>query len=95
MVVLLAVVLAAGIAALTWLTLAGGAQASGRGQSGPGGYRHDLTKVVVQPGQTLWSIAVRAEPAADPRLVVQQIMDINSLSGAGIQAGQVLWVPRG
>lgn len=86
---------AAGIAALAWLTLAGGAQASGPGPSGAAGGRPGMTRVVVQPGQTLWAIASRAEPAADPRLVIQQIMEINSLPGAGIQVGQVLWVPRG
>jgi LysM repeat protein len=54
-----------------------------------------MTRVVVRPGQTLWSIAVRAEPTADPRVVVQEIIDANSLTGPAIQAGAVLWVPRG
>jgi LysM repeat protein len=54
-----------------------------------------MTRVVVRPGQTLWSIASQAEPTADPRLVIQQIIQANSLSGPVIQPGQSLWVPKG
>jgi hypothetical protein len=79
--------------ALIWLSAAGGAQAADRGIS-PGSAYQGMTQVVVRPGQTLWSIASAAEPAADPRIVVQQIIDANALSGAVIQAGQLLWVPR-
>jgi LysM repeat protein len=50
--------------------------------------------VVVHPGQTLWSIAAQAEPAADPRAVMQQIIDLNALRGTGIEPGQHLWVPH-
>jgi len=53
-----------------------------------------MRHVVVEPGQTLWSLAVAAEPAADPRLVIQQIMQTNALSGPTVYAGQQLWVPR-
>jgi hypothetical protein len=38
---------------------------------------------------------VQADPHADPRLVVQQIMAANSLSAGSLQAGQHLLVPRG
>jgi len=51
--------------------------------------------VVVHPGQTLWSIASQAEPTADPRVVMQQIIDLNALRGTSIEPGQRLWVPRG
>jgi len=51
--------------------------------------------VVVHPGQTLWSIASRAEPSADPRAVMQQIIDLNALHGTSVEPGQRLWVPRG
>ena len=85
----------AGLAALIWLAIAGQAQAAGpgglRGGSGAG---HTMLRVVVHPGETLWSIAVRTDPAADPRTVIQQIIDDNALRGPAIQAGQVLWVPR-
>jgi len=49
---------------------------------------------VVRPGQTLWSIATKADPAADPRAVIQEIVDDNALAGTAVQAGQVIWVPR-
>lgn len=91
----LASVAAAGLAVLIWLAIAGQAEAAGpgalRGGSGAG---HTMLRVVVHPGETLWSIAVRTDPAADPRAVVQQIIDDNALRGPAIQAGQVLWVPR-
>ena len=40
---------------------------------------HSMTRIVVQPGQTLWTIAMRADPQADPRQVVQQIIAANAL----------------
>ncbi len=75
------------------LLAAGGAAAASHGSPGAGyGGMH---QVVVKPGQTLWSIASATEPAADPQSVIQQIVTANSLPGATIHAGQVLWVPRG
>ena len=49
--------------------------------------------VVVQPGDTLWSIARHAAPHADPRVTVQRIIDINALHGADVQPGQQLSLP--
>lgn len=49
--------------------------------------------VVVQPGDTLWSVAQRAEPGADPRTVVDRIKELNGLRGDAIVAGAVLQVP--
>jgi LysM domain len=83
---------AASLAALIWLAVAGQAEAAGHVTRG--GSVHSMLRVVVRPGETLWSIAVRADPAADPRVVIQQIIDDNALRGSSIQAGQVLWVPR-
>lgn len=85
------VLAAAAVTSLLSLAAAGGALASSRGQA-RAGYA-GLHQVVVEPGQTLWSIASAAEPAADPRAVIPQIMQVNSLTGAPIRAGQVLWVP--
>jgi hypothetical protein len=81
------------VAALAWLALAGPAQAAGSGAR-PGSVYKNLTTVVVRPGQTLWSIAVRAEPAADPRAVVREIADLNALSSTSVEPGQQLLVPR-
>lgn len=83
---------AAAAASVVVLTAAAGAQAADHAQGG-GGYA-GMREVVVRPGQTLWSIAAAAEPSADPRVVVQQIMTVNSLTSTQIQVGQLLWVPR-
>lgn len=49
--------------------------------------------VVVQPGETLWQIARRAVPAADPRETVARIADLNDLDGSTVHPGQRLVVP--
>ena len=49
--------------------------------------------VLVQPGDTLWSLAERIAPARDPREVVSQIRRLNGLPTAALQAGQQLLVP--
>jgi hypothetical protein len=91
---LLAVV-AAALTAAIWLAIAGQAEAAGPGTAGGGpGAAHTMVRVVVRPGETLWSIAVRTDPGADPRAVIQQIIDDNALRGSAIQQGQVIWVPR-
>jgi LysM domain len=79
---------------LAWMAVAARAQAADGGLP-PGAVYRNLTSVVVHPGQSLWSIASRAEPTADPRLVMQQIIDLNALHGTSIEPGQHLWVPRG
>jgi hypothetical protein len=90
----LAVVTVTATVTLFWLSVAGGAQAASHGLGSGAAYR-GMTRVVVLPGQTLWSIASQAEPAADPRLVIQQIIEANALGGPVIQPGQSLWVPKG
>ncbi len=78
---------------LIWLAAAGGAAATGSGVP-PSVYEKLMSQVVVRPGDTLWSIAARAEPRADPRIVVERISDINALPSPEIAVGQRLWVPR-
>jgi hypothetical protein len=56
---------------------------------------HNLAQVAVRPGQSLWSVAESADPAADTRLVIQQILKLNALHGDTVFAGERLWVPRG
>jgi nucleoid-associated protein YgaU len=80
-------------ATVLWMSVAGSVQASSHA-SAPGSAYRGMTQVVVQPGQTLWSIAAAAEPSGNLWAVVQQIMNVNALSGAQIQAGQLLWVPK-
>jgi hypothetical protein len=82
------------VAALAWLAGATRADATRSGPPASAVYR-SLASVVVQPGQSLWTIAAQAEPSADPRSVIQQIIDLNALGRTSIQPGQHLWVPRG
>lgn len=82
------------VAALAWLAGTARADASGSGVPSSAVY-HSLRSVVVLPGQSLWSIATQYDPGADPRNVIQQIIDLNALSGTSVQPGQHLWLPRG
>ena len=76
------------------LLLAGVAQATNHGPS-PRAARQNLVQVIVRPGQSLWSVAENTDPDQDTRAVIQQIIDLNSLNGDTVLAGQRLWVPRG
>ena len=91
-------VVAAAVAALlvtvVSLLAAGAAQATNHALP-PGAARQNLVQVLVRPGQSLWSVAESTDPDQDTRAVVQQIVDINALSGDVVFAGQQLWVPRG
>ncbi len=71
-----------------------GAQAANHGP-GPAAVRDSMRQLVVQPGQSLWSIALAAEPTADPRVVTQQIIQFNALSSQVVVPGERLWVPKG
>jgi nucleoid-associated protein YgaU len=53
------------------------------------------SRVLVQPGDTLWSIAHRTDPGADPQTVVAGILRANHLPTAMVNVGQRIWVPRG
>jgi LysM domain len=61
----------------------------------PGAARQNLVRLVVSPGQSLWSVAESADPDQDTRAVIQQIVELNGLSSDVVFAGQQLWVPRG
>lgn len=88
------VAIGAALAGLLWLAIGGQAEASSHLPRG-GSPDRGMIRVVVRPGQTLWGIAVHADPSADPRVVIGEIVSDNALSGTGVQAGQILWVPRG
>jgi LysM repeat protein len=49
--------------------------------------------VVVEPGETLWAVAVRIAPHVDPRLVVADIESLNHLNSAAVETGQQLRIP--
>jgi LysM domain len=68
----------------------GSSLAAGTGGSGAAPTRHT---VVVARGETLWALAVRVAPHADPRLEVADIESLNHLRGPIVEAGQQLVVP--
>lgn len=51
-------------------------------------------RYVVQPGDTLWSLAADRY-GGDPREGVWRISERNGLEGAQLQAGTVLYLPAG
>lgn len=53
----------------------------------------DFGYVVVQPGDSLWSVATELDPSSDPRDVIAEIIRLNQLDGSGVQAGEALAVP--
>lgn len=64
--------------------------------SGPAGDRPEPAArqtVVVQPGQTLWSIARGLAPGRDVRETVHEIRQINGLDNAMVRSGQILVLP--
>lgn len=94
------------VAILLAVPLATGAVAFGLGQgaaaqngsAGPvssgnsassSGYRY----VTVGAGESLWSVARRLAPGADPRDVIADILDLNQLPSASTQPGDRLAVP--
>jgi LysM repeat protein len=86
------VVAAALLLAALSLVIAASAQAANHPV--PRGAQQGLTHVTVRPGQSLWSVAENADPDADTRVVIQQIIELNGLSGNVVFAGQQLWIPR-
>ena len=77
------------------LFVAGASAAQASGPASAHGEPGTAERVVVQPGDTLWSIAQSAAPNADARTIVQEILQANRLTTANITAGQRLWVLRG
>ncbi|RZS86900.1 LysM domain-containing protein [Motilibacter rhizosphaerae] len=69
--------------------LAVGAQAVGASSSGGPATQW----VAVQPGDTLWSIAERAEPGRDTRDAVATLVRLNGLHDSALAPGQLLAVP--
>jgi nucleoid-associated protein YgaU len=52
-----------------------------------------LSTVVVQPGDTLWSIAAAAYPGDDVRVRIDEIERLNGLHSPQIDVGEVLQLP--
>jgi len=54
---------------------------------------HASKTYVVEPGDTLWSIASRFAPATDPRVVVDAIASANGVDPGSLVPGQQLSIP--
>jgi hypothetical protein len=86
--VLLVALVAAGIALMLAVSgLAGGAAA------GTTPTRPASRTIVVQPGQTLWSIARDIAPNADRRDTIARIVELNALPSSAVSAGERIAVP--
>ena len=77
-----------GINALLGGMPADAANAGSMGQPGPG-----EVVIIVQPGDSLWSLAQAAAPDVDPRAAILQIRQANGLTDSGVMAGQRLVIP--
>jgi len=78
------------VVALAVAVVSGGAALATSEAGAPAG---SFATVTVMPGDSLWSIAAQVAPAADPRDVVDAIMRLNALPGAGLAAGQTIAIP--
>ncbi len=88
------VLLAATILALFAVVVAfGGFTAEATGAVPGPGVGPVAAVVVVQPGESLWSIAQQVAPGSDPRETVSRIRDLNGLADAIVTPGQSLVVP--
>jgi LysM repeat protein len=86
-IVVLVALVAVGVALMLALSgLVGGAAAGTPAQP-------TTHTIVVQPGQTLWSIARDVAPAADRRETIARIIQLNALPSSGVSAGERLVVP--
>ncbi len=72
------------------LVAGGSAALAARDDGAPAG---SFTTITVMPGDSLWSIAERIAPHADPRDVVGAIERLNALSGGVLAAGEQLAIP--
>jgi nucleoid-associated protein YgaU len=52
-----------------------------------------VSSVVVEPGDTLWSIARELAPQEDVRAVVDALSEVNGLDDTVLVPGQVLQLP--
>jgi LysM repeat protein len=50
--------------------------------------------VIVQPHDTLWSIATRTSPRRDPFAAVADIQRLNNIEGYVVHPGETLVLPR-
>ena len=82
------------VVALAFAVISLGQVAAQAGSTDPAGDAGPVSSTwVVQPGETLWVIAERLDPDADPRETVARIVAMNDLPSSSVVAGQELVVP--
>jgi|GEM_PF-4076656 len=85
---LLAIVLLAVVSATA---IVGALRATAAPSAPPVGW----VEVIVQPGDSLWGLAVEAgQDEGDPRAVMADIRSVNSLRTSSLAAGDRIWVPK-
>jgi hypothetical protein len=77
------------IATLGLLAMFGGGSAIATGSATTA----DFDYLTVQAGQSLWGIAEKIAPEADPRDVIAEIMSLNQLHESSVQPGQRIAIP--
>lgn len=84
------VVFAAMLAVVFAVVLALSGQSTASGESG-----EDVRteRIVVQPGDTLWTIAGQYADGGDVRETIDELEQLNALDTAMLRAGQELFVP--
>ena len=75
------------------IVLAAGALGLGLSKVALGDTPAVVSTVVVQPGDTLWGIAVVRYPGDDVRVRIDEIERLNGLHGPQIEVGEVLQLP--
>jgi nucleoid-associated protein YgaU len=80
-----------GLVVATGLLIGPVTSASGHGSGGQAAA--SVGHYVVRPGDTLWAIARRAEPARDPRPLIQAIEAANDLEAGDLMPGRTLLIP--
>lgn len=72
------------------LVVAGALRATAASTEPPAGW----TTSIVQPGDTLWSLAAaRSDANGDPRALIALIKQVNGLTGSQVNSGQHLLLP--
>lgn len=83
-------VLAVLMVVIAALVIGGALRATAASTDVPTGW----STTVVQPGDTLWSLAQSRSGGGDPRSLIVAIKSINGLSSAGVVSGQRLLLPN-
>lgn len=90
--------LAIGVAMAALVGATGSVVLDGRARAGegvPGAGAPTAVEVVVEEGDSLWTLAGRHAPGVDPREVVLRIRQLNGMRSNLIHPGQLVLIPSG